>query len=36
MTSGLQLIAVPGIPLVRAGDDLAGFILQGLATAGVR
>lgn len=35
MTSGLQLIAVPGIPLVRAGDDLAGFILQGLATAGV-
>lgn len=33
MTSGLQLIAVPGIPLVRAGDDLAGFIAQGLTAA---
>ena len=33
MTAGLQLIAVPGIPLVRAGDDLAGFIAQGLSAA---
>ena len=33
MTAGLQLIAVPGIPLVRAGDDLAGFIAQGLSVA---
>ena len=35
MTAELQLIAVPGIPLVRAGDDLPGFIVQGLAAAGV-
>lgn len=34
MTAGLQLIAVPGIPLVRAGDDLAGLIVQGLSSAG--
>ena len=32
---GLQLIAVPGIPAVRPGDDLAGFIVAGLAAAGV-
>ncbi len=31
----LQLIAVPGIPLVRAGDDLSGFIVEGLAAAGL-
>jgi len=35
MTAELQLIAVPGIPLVRAGDDLPGFIVHGLAAAGV-
>ena len=35
MTAELQLIAVPGIPLVQAGDDLPGLIVQGLAAAGV-
>ena len=35
MTQGLQLIAVPGIPAVRPGDDLAGFIVAGLEAAGV-
>ena len=31
----LQLIALPGIPLVRAGDDLPGFIVEALTAAGV-
>ena len=35
MTAGLQLIAVPGIPLLQAGDDLAGLIVTGMATAGL-
>ena len=35
MTTGLQLIAVPGIPLVRPGDDLAGLIVAGMKTAGL-
>ncbi len=35
MMAGLQLIAVPGIPLVQAGDDLSGFVADGLAAAGV-
>jgi coenzyme F420-0:L-glutamate ligase / coenzyme F420-1:gamma-L-glutamate ligase len=30
MNAGLQLFALPGIPLVRRGDDLAGLILQAL------
>jgi coenzyme F420-0:L-glutamate ligase/coenzyme F420-1:gamma-L-glutamate ligase len=33
MTAGLQLIAVPGIPLVRPGDDLATLIATGLTGA---
>ncbi|MGD9879750.1 MAG: coenzyme F420-0:L-glutamate ligase [Reyranella sp.] len=32
-TTALQIVAVPGIPLVKAGDDLATFIADGLATA---
>lgn len=35
MTPELQLIAVPGIPLVQAGDDLVGIIAHGLAAAGI-
>lgn len=35
MTDGLQLIAVPGIPLVRPGDNLADLIVRGLAAAGL-
>ncbi len=34
MTTALQFIAVPGLPLVQAGDDLAGRIIAGLASAG--
>ncbi len=34
MTTGLQLIAVPDMPLVQAGDDLAGLIIERLAAAG--
>lgn len=30
MNAGLQLFAVPGIPLVRRGDDLAALILDAL------
>ena len=30
-TTALQIVAVPGIPLVAAGDDLAKFIADGLA-----
>lgn len=35
MTVSLQLIAVPGIPLVQPGDDLAGLIVSGMAAAGL-
>ncbi|MBM4069654.1 MAG: coenzyme F420-0:L-glutamate ligase [Planctomycetes bacterium] len=35
MTASLQLIAVPGIPLVQPGDDLTGLIIAGIATAGL-
>lgn len=34
MTTDLLFIAVPGMPLVQAGDDLAGLIIAGLASAG--
>lgn len=34
MTAQLQLLAVPGLPHVRAGDDLTGLIIDGLAVAG--
>lgn len=36
MTSRLELIALDGIPEVRAGDDLAGFIAEAAETSGVR
>lgn len=32
----LALTALPGIPRLRAGDDLAGLLLEGVATAGER
>lgn len=35
MTARLQLIAVPGIPLVKAGDDLAGLIMDCMTAAGL-
>jgi coenzyme F420-0:L-glutamate ligase/coenzyme F420-1:gamma-L-glutamate ligase len=34
MTSRLELFALPGLPMVRAGDDLADLILAGLDRAG--
>ena len=33
MTASLQLIAVPGIPLVKPGVDLVGLIIAGMAGA---
>jgi len=32
----LELIALPDFPLVKAGDDLAALVLEGLARAGVK
>ena len=33
-TRGLELVALPGMPLVQPGDDLTGLILDAVATAG--
>lgn len=35
MTTSVQLIVVPGIPLVQPGDDLAGLIVTGMSSAGL-
>ena len=35
MTASLQLIAVPGIPLVKPGVDLVGLIIAGMTAAGL-
>ena len=35
-TSSLTLTALPGIPLIRPGDDLTAITLAGLARAGIR
>ena len=34
MTARLELFALPGLPMVRAGDDLPAMILAGLDRAG--
>jgi len=34
MTSRLELFAIPGLPMVQAGDDLPALILAGLQRAG--
>ncbi len=34
MSVRLSVFAVPGIPMVKPGDDIAGFILDGLAAMG--
>src|SRR5664279_5631641 len=34
MTARLELFAIPGLPMVQAGDDLAALILDGLYRAG--
>jgi len=36
MTSSMTLTAVPGLPLVQAGDDLAALIRAGLGRAGLQ
>ena len=33
--SRLELTAIPGLPLIQAGDDLAGLVLEGLRAAGL-
>jgi coenzyme F420-0:L-glutamate ligase/coenzyme F420-1:gamma-L-glutamate ligase len=35
MASRVELIALPGLPMVRAGDDLTSLILAGLDRAGI-
>jgi len=34
MTAGLQLFALPGVPMVKAGDDLPAMIAQAMEQAG--
>lgn len=35
MTSRLELFAIPGLPMVREGDDLPALILEGLSRLGM-
>lgn len=35
-TRAVELLALPGLPMVKAGDDLAGLIDAGLERAGIR
>jgi coenzyme F420-0:L-glutamate ligase/coenzyme F420-1:gamma-L-glutamate ligase len=35
MTTRLELLAIPGLPMVKAGDDLPSLILDGLDRAGM-
>jgi coenzyme F420-0:L-glutamate ligase/coenzyme F420-1:gamma-L-glutamate ligase len=34
--SALEILAVPGLPMVKAGDDLAGLIAEGFARGGIQ
>lgn len=34
-TTALELLAIPGLPMIKAGDDLAALIAEGYARAGV-
>ena len=34
-SNAIEILAVPGIPLVRKGDDLVGLIGDGLARGGI-
>lgn len=36
MTAGFQVIGIPGLPLVQAGDDLVALVLDALGNAGLR
>ncbi len=35
-TTALEILAVPGIPMIEAGDDLAALIAEGLARASLK
>lgn len=35
MTNRLELFAIPGLPMVQAGDDLTALVREGLARAGL-
>ncbi len=34
-TAAVELLAVPGLPMIKPGDDLAGLIAEGLTRAGL-
>lgn len=34
-TGAVELLAVPGLPMIKAGDDLAALIGEGLARGGL-
>ena len=34
-TSALEILAVPGLPMIKPGDDLAALIAEGLARGGI-
>jgi len=35
-TAKLELLAIPGLPMIKAGDDLAALIAEGFAQAGLK
>jgi coenzyme F420-0:L-glutamate ligase/coenzyme F420-1:gamma-L-glutamate ligase len=35
-TTALELLAIPGLPMIKAGDDLAALIAEGYARAGLQ
>ena len=34
-TSALEILAVPGLPMIKPGDDLAALIAEGFARGGI-
>jgi coenzyme F420-0:L-glutamate ligase/coenzyme F420-1:gamma-L-glutamate ligase len=36
LKAALQLFALPGLPMVQAGDDLAGLLSAAMARAGLK
>jgi coenzyme F420-0:L-glutamate ligase/coenzyme F420-1:gamma-L-glutamate ligase len=34
-TTKLELLAIPGLPMIKAGDDLAALIAEGFSRAGL-
>ena len=35
-TAKLELLAVPGLPMIKAGDDLAALLAEGFSRAGLK